>query len=98
MTKSINATNVNLAKATGSELSIQEIIARNENSVVAIETESVSTDSWLGQYVTQGAGSGIVYSEDGYIITNNHVISGASTTEQSSKHRSWQPTHRRMLP
>ena len=77
--KTINATNVNLAKATGSELSIQEIIARNENSVVAIETESVSTDSWLRQYVTQGAGSGVVYSEDGYIITNNHVISGAST-------------------
>ena len=76
--KTINATNVNLAKATGSELSIQEIIAKNENSVVAIETESVSTDSWLRQYVTQGAGSGVIYSEDGYIITNNHVISGAS--------------------
>ncbi len=78
-TKTINATNVSLAQATGSELSIQEIIARNANSVVAIETESVSTDSWLGQYVTQGAGSGVIYSEDGYIITNNHVISGASS-------------------
>lgn len=77
--KSITTTNYNLAKATGSELSIQEIIAKNENSVVAIETESVSTDSWLGQYVTQGAGSGVIYSEDGYIITNNHVISGASS-------------------
>lgn len=77
--KSVTTTNYNLAKATGSELSIQEIIAKNENSVVAIETESVSTDSWLGQYVTQGAGSGVIYSEDGYIITNNHVISGASS-------------------
>lgn len=77
--KSVSTTNYNLAKATGSELSIQEIIAKNENSVVAIETESVSTDSWLGQYVTQGAGSGVIYSEDGYIITNNHVISGASS-------------------
>ncbi len=77
--KSISTTNYNLAKATGSELSIQEIVAKNENSVVAIETESVSTDSWLGQYVTQGAGSGIIYSEDGYIVTNNHVISGASS-------------------
>lgn len=77
--KSITTTNYNLAKATGSELSIQEIIAKNENSVVAIETESVSTDSWLGQYVTQGAGSGVIYSEDGYILTNNHVISGASS-------------------
>ena len=77
--KSVTTTNYNLAKATGSELSIQEIIAKNENSVVAIETESVSTDSWLGQYVTQGAGSGVIYSEDGYILTNNHVISGASS-------------------
>lgn len=77
--KSISTTNYNLAKSTGSELSIQEIIAKNENSVVAIETESISTDSWLGQYVTQGAGSGVIYSEDGYIITNNHVIDGAST-------------------
>lgn len=77
--RTINTTNVNLAKATGSELSIQEIIAQNEDSVVAIETESVSTDSWLRQYVTQGAGSGVIYSEGGYIITNNHVISGAST-------------------
>ncbi len=77
--KTINATNVNLAEATGSELSVQEIIARNEDSVVAIETESVSTDSWLGQYVTQGAGSGVIYSEDGYIITNNHVIEDASS-------------------
>ena len=76
--KSITTTHYNLAKSTGSVLSIQEIIAKNENSVVAIETESVSTDSWLGQYVTQGAGSGVIYSEDGYIITNNHVISGAS--------------------
>ncbi len=77
--KSIRTTNYNLSKATGSELSIQEIIAKNENSVVAISTESVSTDIWLRQYVTQGAGSGVIYSEDGYIITNNHVIEGAST-------------------
>ena len=79
--KALNATNYNLTKATGSELSIQEIIAKNENSVVAITTGSVSTDSWARQYVTEGAGSGIVYSKDGYILTNNHVIDGASTIE-----------------
>ncbi len=77
--KSIHTTNYNLAKSTGSVLSIEEIVAKNENSVVAIETESVATDSWLRQYVTQGAGSGVIYSEDGYIITNNHVIEGANS-------------------
>ena len=79
--KTITTTNYNLAKATGSELSVQEIIAKNENSVVAISTESVATDTWLRQYVTQGAGSGVIYSEDGYIITNNHVIEDANTIQ-----------------
>lgn len=76
--KTIKTTNYNLARSTGSVLSIQEIIARNENSVVAISTETMKFDFWAGQYVTQGAGSGVVYSDDGYIVTNNHVIEGAS--------------------
>ena len=33
----------------------------------------------MQQYVTEGAGSGVIITEDGYIITNNHVISGASS-------------------
>lgn len=79
--KNINATNYNISKATGSELSIQEIVAKNENSVVAITTESVATDIWARQYITSGAGSGVIYSEEGYILTNNHVIEGANTIE-----------------
>ncbi|MBQ6900338.1 MAG: trypsin-like peptidase domain-containing protein [Firmicutes bacterium] len=76
--KSVTTTNYNLSQATGSELSIQEIVALNENSVVAITTEAIDYDFWMRQYVTEGAGSGVIYSEDGYIITNNHVIDGAS--------------------
>ena len=57
--KNINATNYNINKATGSELTIQEIVLDNENSVVAITTESVATDIWARQYVTSGAGSGV---------------------------------------
>ncbi len=77
--KTINNTNYSINKTTGSELSVQEIVAKNENSVVAITTESVATDIWARQYVTSGAGSGVVYSKDGYILTNNHVIDGANT-------------------
>lgn len=48
-------------------------------SVVAISTESVQTSMFMQQYVTSGAGSGVIISEDGYIVTNNHVIDGVST-------------------
>lgn len=47
-------------------------------SVVEIRTEAVVNNNFYGQYVTEGAGSGVVISKDGYIVTNNHVISGAS--------------------
>ncbi len=50
-------------------------------TVVEITTESIVTDSffWGGNYVTSGAGSGVIISSDGLIITNNHVVSGANT-------------------
>ncbi|HIV79861.1 MAG TPA: trypsin-like peptidase domain-containing protein [Candidatus Avanaerovorax faecigallinarum] len=76
--KEISATNYTLAKSTGAEKSVEEIIAQNENAVVEIKTESVSTDSWIQNYVTEGAGSGVIVDTDGYIMTCNHVIDGAS--------------------
>lgn len=48
------------------------------NSVVEIKTEKTTTNNYLQNYVTEGAGSGIIYSSNGYIVTNNHVIEGAS--------------------
>ena len=49
------------------------------DTVVEITTEIMSTNSFYGQYVSQGAGSGVIISSDGYIVTNNHVIDGASS-------------------
>lgn len=66
-----------LEDATGSNMTVQEITAAARESVVEIKTESVTSDSWMQQYVTEGAGSGVIITDDGYIITNNHVIEDA---------------------
>ena len=58
--------------------SIKDVVSRVKDSVVEITTEATSYSSFYGQYVTQGAGSGVIISEDGYLLTNNHVIDGAS--------------------
>lgn len=65
--------------ATASGLpSLSAVITTTKDSVVEITTESVSTSSFFGQFVTEGAGSGVVARADGYIVTNNHVVSGAT--------------------
>lgn len=76
--KEISATNYTLAKSTGSELSIQEVIAKNENAVVEISTESIARDNWLSNYIKTGAGSGVIVDTKGYILTCNHVVENSS--------------------
>lgn len=59
---------------------VSDIVEKCKDSVVEITTESVSSgNSIFGQYVSQGAGSGVIISKDGYIVTNNHVVSGATS-------------------
>ena len=57
---------------TSSEFSLIEIFDKTEASVVQVNVRSSD-----GRISPGNMGSGFVYSEDGYIITNNHVIDDA---------------------
>lgn len=59
------------------ELSIKDIAKLTVNSVVEISTETVVRGTFLGQFITEGGGSGVILSADGYIVTNYHVIDDA---------------------
>ena len=58
--------------------SVTEVYHAVAASVVEITTETVQTSFW-GQYVSSGAGSGVIIEKSGVIVTNYHVIDGAST-------------------
>jgi len=59
--------------------SIADVVALVKPSVVAITTEVVAYDFFNRQFTQEGAGSGWIIDEDGIIVTNNHVIEGASS-------------------
>ncbi len=70
----------------GGDMSIAEVADLVSDSVVEITTEFVTSNNYFfGQYVSEGAGSGVIISEDGYVITNNHVISDSSTGATANK-------------
>jgi len=69
---------LDIDEGIGSELSTQELVAEVAPAVVSIVVETVSYN-WFWQAVPQtGAGSGIIISSDGYIVTNNHVVEDAN--------------------
>jgi len=46
-------------------------------AVVGITNKAVAHDIFNRAFETEGVGSGVIFRNDGYIITNNHVIAGA---------------------
>ncbi len=63
-----------------SDLTVAGVAALVGESVVEITTSQIQTNLFYGQYVTSGAGSGVIFDQNGnygYIVTNYHVISGA---------------------
>ncbi len=70
---------------SSNETEFTKIVAKTEKSVVEINTETAMYSQWSGQYIVEGAGSGVIISRDSkypnkyYIVTNNHVIDSAET-------------------
>ncbi|MBQ6438563.1 MAG: trypsin-like peptidase domain-containing protein [Mogibacterium sp.] len=72
---------LDLGDATGSELTVAQIVDKNEDAVVEILMSGTQQNMWGQLQLVQGAGSGVIVREDGYIATNYHVIQGANKVE-----------------
>lgn len=67
--------------STSTEDAISSVVDKVSPSVVSIVTNVTTQSSIFGAAQQQAAGTGIILSKDGYILTNHHVIDSASTVQ-----------------
>lgn len=59
-------------------LTIAQIAQKVGPAVVGVSTRSVAGIDWFGnEQIAEGIGSGMILNEEGYVLTNQHVIAGA---------------------
>jgi serine protease Do len=58
-------------------LGVAGVVEKASGSVVEITVKATISSPYYGDMISEGSGSGVVLTADGYIVTNNHVIEGA---------------------
>ncbi len=81
----ISGSNVNINVDETVESVVEAVAEKVTPSVVGIRTTTSVMSFFGGTSESTGEGSGVIYSSDGYIITNYHVISGAVQNKSASK-------------
>jgi len=76
-----NITNITVDETVNS--SIEAVAKKAGPSIIGIRTTAAVTNFFGGSSEATGEGSGIIYSSDGYIITNYHVIESAVESSKS---------------
>jgi S1-C subfamily serine protease len=72
---------IDTASAPAPHSELADVIEQVLPSVVNVRVTAVSLDDLGGIQEGEGEGSGVVIDEEGVIITNNHVIAGATEVE-----------------
>lgn len=76
-----NVTNITVDETVNS--SVEAVAKKAGPSIIGIRTTAAVTNFFGGSTESTGEGSGIIYSQDGYIITNYHVIESAVESSNS---------------
>src|SRR5947209_2828958 len=75
-TRTLTSFGPNSSKIVTSD--VQSVLAKVEPGVVNVQTQGFSQNEFFQPEPTQGAGTGMVISPDGDVLTNAHVIAGAT--------------------